>query len=275
MATYVKGHEPTSTDYNNALAYAEDVMNKEVCLSNPDMYEWHPSSVTRYPCPQGLTCETGVCKFKESECRSMSRLPYYDCVRKKVSCDTHPSGECEICDYEITSGKNITGPYTPDDVPDGCYAGDSITLTNMPHPTPHTTPSQSLSGFCDNNDQCQVGYSCVLAEPDEVFEMAGEPCETSEDCGGGRSVCSSEGHCVADTQHEGRCVMTCETSEDCAGWTPPPSADKIRVMPLYMVGVSFQPLRTPSLNCVPRNQTLMSHTRLKCTRNRKMDPKRL
>jgi len=219
MATYVKGHEPTSTDYNNALAYAEDVMNKEACLSNPDMYEWHPSPVTRYPCPQGLTCETGVCKFKESACRSQSQLPYYDCVRKKVSCDTHPSGECEICDYEITLGKNIRGPYTADNVPDGCYAGDTITSSNVPHPAPHTTPSLSLSGFCDNNDQCQGGYSCVLSEPDKVFEMAGQPCETSGDCGG-RAVCSGEGHCVADTQYEGTCVMTCETSEDCVGVDP-------------------------------------------------------
>lgn len=214
MSTYVNGHAPTSTDYRNATSYANDVMEKEACLSRPDLYEWHASKVTRYPCPQGLSCETGVCKFKESACRSMSEVPYHDCVRKSVSCDTHPSGFCDICDYDISLGHNITGPYTTD-APDGCYAGDSIRADDIPHPQPHTTTVQTVSGFCDHDDQCLTGSSCVMAEPDDVFSQMGRACSVKEDCGGGRSVCSNEGYCVADVSYEGSCVVACSTSADC------------------------------------------------------------
>ena len=214
MSTYVVGHGPTSTDYSNASAYADDVLSKEACLSRPDLYDWHASKVTPYPCPQGLTCETGVCKFKQSTCRSMSELPYHDCVRRSVSCDTNPSGVCEICDYDISVGHNIVGPHT-NDAPDGCYAGDSIRSEEIPHPHPYTTNVQSTSGFCEHDDQCIAGSSCVMAQPEDVFSTMGMKCEGNEDCGGGRSVCSAQGYCVADVVYEGSCVVACSTSADC------------------------------------------------------------
>lgn len=216
------GHGPTSTDYTYATWYAQDVMDKEECLAHPDKYDWISSSVVRYPCPEGLECETGVCKFKEDACKSMSELPYYDCVRRKVSCNTHPSGECEICDYSISLGRNITGPYIPESEspPDGCYAGDSKYPEELPHPFPHTSPPLSLDGFCENNEQCVAGSTCVLAEPEEAIEASGQPCTSAEDCGGGRSVCSTAGYCVSDTVYEGNCVYKCETTEDCLHLDP-------------------------------------------------------
>lgn len=213
MSTYEPGHGPTSTDYAYATQYANDVMNKAACLAQPDKYTWVPSSVTRYPCPEGVECESGVCKFQEDACRERSELPYYDCVRRPVSCDTHPSGVCEICDYSISLGRKITGPYTTGDVPDGCTAGDPKYTSDVQYPTPLTTPVLSLSGFCDHDDQCTPGSSCVMPEPDEVLEHWGMACTTADECGG-RSVCAS-GHCVSDTAYEGMCVVQCTTSDDC------------------------------------------------------------
>lgn len=213
MTKYIEGHSPTLIDYRNAYAYAEDVMKREACESNPD-YTWVEGSVTSYPCP-GLRCETGTCKFKDRDaCLSMRETPYFDCRRKKVSCDTHPSGECEICEYGIKVGRKIVGPYT-DDAPEGCDAGDYRYRDEVAHPVPHTTPPDSLSGFCDHDDQCREGYACVQAEPDAVLDKMGEPCESADDCGGGRSVCSDSGFCVADTFYEGRCVAPCTSDDQC------------------------------------------------------------
>ena len=214
MSTYEPGHAPTSTDYTYATQYANDVMEKAACLAQPEKYDWIPST-TRYPCPEGLACESGVCKFKQAACRERSTLPYYDCVRRTVACDTHPSGECEICDYSISNGHTIHGPYT--EAPEGCSAGDYKYSREPEHPKPYTTPGLSLSGFCTHDDQCVLG-SCVQPEPEAVLDHWGEACTSREDCGG-RSVCAS-GHCVSDTTYEGTCAVTCTSSADCSGVGP-------------------------------------------------------
>lgn len=215
MTTYLDGHAPTTSDYMNAIRYAADVMNKEACLSDPDVYEWVPASTSRYPCP-GVECDPGVCRFKQQACNALGDMPFYDCRRQKVSCDTDPSGECEVCEYGIRSGHKIIGPWVDGDAPEGCYPGDAKYAEDVPHPTPYLTAAASMSGFCDNNDQCGDGYTCVLSEPDEVFDQAGKPCTQASDCGGGRSVCSDGGYCVSDVYYEGQCVMTCTSAEECA-----------------------------------------------------------
>ena len=214
MSTYDPGHGPTSTDYTYATQYAEDVMKKAACLAQPYKYEWVPSSTTRYPCPEGLVCESGVCKFRKHACEQASELPYYDCVRRPVSCTTHPSGVCEVCDYSISLGRQTSGPYTTGDVPEGCTAGDAKYVADVEYPTPYTTPVLSRSGFCDNDQQCGAGSSCVMPEPDEVMDHWGMACTSTDDCGGGRSVCAN-GHCVSDTMYEGQCVVECTSSSDC------------------------------------------------------------
>lgn len=219
MSSYVSGHAPTSTDYDNAVKYAADVMSREACESDPDNYEWVPSRVTTYPCVNGTECSTGVCKFTRDACLDRSEKPYYDCVTRTVDCDTHPSGKCEICDYSISLGHKISGPHIPEEegAPPGCYAGDFKFRSPPAHPVPFTTPGLSPSGFCESDAQCAVGSACVLPDPDEVFEKQGVPCETSEDCGGGRSVCSAaSGVCVADVMYEGLCVTPCSSDPDCA-----------------------------------------------------------
>ena len=217
MSTYEQGHGPTPTDYTYASQYAEDVMEKQACLAQPDKYTWIPSATTRYPCPEGLECESGVCKFKQDACKQLSSLPYYDCERRTVECDTHPSGQCQVCDYSISLGRKIHGPFS-DDAPSGCDAGDYKYSQQPEHPTPYTTPGLSLSGFCNHDEQCAQGV-CVGPEPDEVVERWGAACTTAQDCGGGRSVCA-QGHCVSDTSYEGMCVVPCTASTDCAHLDP-------------------------------------------------------
>jgi len=213
--TYIDGHAPTENDYLDAVKYADDVMNKEACMSDPDMYEWVPAAISRYPCP-GLDCEPGVCRFKKQTCKSLSELPFYECKRQKVSCDTDPSGTCEVCEYGIKSGRRIIGPFVDGGAPPGCYPGDQKYAEDVAHPTPSLTPATSTSGFCDHDDQCRSGFTCAGIEPDEVYEKAGQACTQTSDCGGGRSVCSEQGYCVADTYYEGQCVATCISSEECA-----------------------------------------------------------
>jgi hypothetical protein len=158
MTGFVVG--PTATDYMNASMYASDIIKKEVCESRPDLYEWVPSNITRYPCPEGLTCTPGVCKFKEDACKSRSELPFYDCVRRTVACDTTPSGLCEICDYSIEKGHKIVGPYIDpsESAPDGCWAGDE----KMQHYTPYPHPLEApLEANCSSSEECNEGAACV------------------------------------------------------------------------------------------------------------------
>jgi hypothetical protein len=175
---------PTLTDFMNAAMYANDVITKEACEARPDIYTWVPSMTTRYPCPEGLTCSTGECKFKEEACRTMSTLPYHDCVRRTVPCDTHPTGLCNICDYRITAGRNIAGPYIDKslgDVPEGCWAGDEKYEAYEPYPVPLLAPE--MPDECTSDDQCLDGAVCVVGDQNLAnFGTCVVPCGTLEDC---------------------------------------------------------------------------------------------
>ena len=173
---------PTGTDFMNASLYASDVINKEACESRPDLYTWVPSKITRYPCPEGLTCNTGVCKFKQDACEAEGELPFYDCVKRTVTCDTHPSGLCEICDYKIQKGHTIVGPYIPaeESAPNGCWAGDEKYKLNLPYPHPLEAP---LDAFCGSTEECGEGAVCVT-DPEDVAAVGKcvVPCTGAGDC---------------------------------------------------------------------------------------------
>lgn len=210
ILTYLTGFEvgPTTTDYINATMYASDVTNKEVCESRPDLYTWVPSTITRYPCPEGLTCSTGVCKFREDACREMSELPYYDCVRKEVPCNTTPSGVCKICDYSIRTGHNIVGPFIDGNgAPDGCWAGDEIYESYIPYPVPIYAPRNNVDDdICTSDASCMDGATCVLDEDDAHLGACVVPCTTITDCASfnDAAVCGSAVH---GASLDGRCFV--------------------------------------------------------------------
>lgn len=204
---------PTSTDFTNAAMYATDVINKEVCESRPDIYTWEPSNITRYPCPEGLECSTGTCKFTEDACKSQSEMPFHDCVRKTVTCDTTPTGLCEICDYSIKKGRNIVGPYTDDSAPEGCWAGDVKYEQYVPYPVPLEAPlaldetSGNDAAPCDNDAMCQNGSVCVVDEEDvAAWGRCVVPCTAYTDCTpfDTKATCGTSEH---GTALDGRCFV--------------------------------------------------------------------
>jgi hypothetical protein len=170
---------PTQTDISNAIAYANDRIYKEFAEANPDKYTWYPDITTRYPCPEGVECESGKVKFTKKGCLDQSFYPFYDCKRRSVPCNTTDSKKCEICDYTI-SGKNHTahGPYRvdPDSVPNFCEPGDSIypedsTKSNIlcqgdtVDPEPYLMDGKVVE--CTTDDECRilgVGGVCGITE---------------------------------------------------------------------------------------------------------------
>lgn len=182
---YISGFSvgPTATDFAYASMYASDVIAKELCESRPDTYTWVPSTVTRYPCPEGLSCSTGTCKFKKEACVAMSELPYYDCTRRQVACNTTPSGVCEICDYSISAGHTVHGPFIRDSgAPSTCYAGDEKYAAMEPYPLPLEAPLPERTD-CDSDSDCQQNARCGVDENDLVaFGRCLVPCTTPGDC---------------------------------------------------------------------------------------------
>jgi hypothetical protein len=111
---YEYDHGPTNIDIMNSIKYATYQLNKQVCESDPTNYEWVPDPVPGYHCPEGLTCESGYCRFTKKGCEDYSEMPVFDCKRKKVSCskDLDASGICEVCEYDIDENliQNTPGP---------------------------------------------------------------------------------------------------------------------------------------------------------------------
>lgn len=118
---------PTSQDLKNAIMYATNNAYRQICETNSDTMEWVPDNITGFPCPEGLTCNSGVCKFNEAGCLKNSYNPYFDCVRKQVSCNIENSGEiCNVCNFDISDSTFIT-PLSPlsENAPIGCFPGDA------------------------------------------------------------------------------------------------------------------------------------------------------
>ena len=198
---------PTDTDNLYALQYAEDKIAKHVCEAHPEQYTWIPSQTTSYPCPAGLICEPGVCKFTKEGCLDAGEFPYYDCERETVDCDLTPSGKCEVCKYSISKGHNITGPYISSDeyVREadriGCYAGDRRYAVE-PEPLP-------------------APYLLDVVAGDGTVNKQAETCEVDADCSQG--VCGGE---EADVSRYHLCYTPNEEPEFkpvmCRGQNPDP-----------------------------------------------------
>lgn len=171
---------PTNVDDDNAIQYAFDVVNKEFCLSRPDLYTWIPDATTSYPCPEGLSCESGTCKFKENACISASTLPYYDCQRKTVPCNV--SDTCDVCDYAIVPTHKIVGPYTTTPLPSGCYPGDYRTPEsgNLCQPPAVEHPVYTI----DRRDTGPTPVTCTSDVDCFVYGAGG--------------MCGAQGVCVND-----------------------------------------------------------------------------
>ncbi|MCH9716856.1 MAG: hypothetical protein K0U52_07190 [Gammaproteobacteria bacterium] len=167
---------PTQTDLANAFAYARDKLSKELCQSN-DAYTWNPQLTTQYPCPEGLTCESGTCKFSQQGCESHSFYPYYDCTRNSVDCNVNADGSCDVCHYVIENDQSTTdGPFSPDlSMPPGCHPGDEIYQDNpgpgylcqgqIHDPDPYKVDGQKIA--CTSDVDCQLkgaGGSCGVTK---------------------------------------------------------------------------------------------------------------
>jgi hypothetical protein len=116
---YKYDHGPTDIDIMNALKYASYQINKQVCDSDTTKYEWVPDPVPGYHCPEGLTCDSGYCRFTKQGCEDYSEMPIFDCERKTVPCSTDldPSGTCEVCVYDIDESFLNPTPHAINNTP--------------------------------------------------------------------------------------------------------------------------------------------------------------
>lgn len=127
---------PTTRDISNATTYASNKVMKEVCDSDPDNWTWMPDSIAGYPCPDGLTCDSGMCLFNKPGCLALSRADVYDCTRHAVDCNIGGVNRtCDVCTYEI-DGRHIYTPQIPSHEPHNsyCYPGD-LKEPTMKQPT--------------------------------------------------------------------------------------------------------------------------------------------
>ena len=127
---------PTPTDNQSALMYAQMKLKREVCEGHADRgWAWLPDPVAGYPCPAGLTCESGTCTFTPDGCRAASQTDRYDCVRQAQPCVIDGKKQtCNVCVYDITSETQFKVPQVPPDqqAPGRCYPGNA----KMPAPIP-------------------------------------------------------------------------------------------------------------------------------------------
>lgn len=198
MADYLV--PPTAVDYNNAMLYAQHKRNKAICLAHPDLYTWVPDKVVSYPCPTGLTCESGTCVFTETGCRAASTLDYFDCKRKVVDCEipTRPDGKCEVCEFAI-NGYNFTPPVVPDGTlaPSTCGPGDVKYLQTTKSSNEDGTPIDASKLWCKG----------MTYDP-EPYLIDGQPvsCTSDVDCG----LTGAGGQCmlIPERKATNKCVDT-------------------------------------------------------------------
>ncbi len=177
---------PTSQDITNAYSYAYNKIAKEICEApeNKGLYKWVDNKIVPFPCPFGLNCVSGMCKYTEEGCKAASSgNPMFECKRKTVPCFLDgQDGQCEVCDYHIQDTK-VYGPYLPEEydavvrqIP-GCAPGDQKYLTTD---DPVADAASEQEDPTDNY-QCQG----MLFDP-EPYKLNGSTitCETSDDCAG-------------------------------------------------------------------------------------------
>lgn len=236
---------PTSTDYVHAMMYAADTVAREVCESNPDIYTWVSSTTTRYPCPEGLACNAGECKFKKDACLARSQLPYHDCARRAVPCDTSPSGLCEVCDYSIEAGHTIIGPFTNATTPVGCVAGDDVYVDQDPYPTAMEAYRDGHTE-CETTADCADGATCGIDVNDLVtYGRCTVPCSTAAECErfNSTAICGT----VTDEKSlDGRCFIPRATPVPLSTCPPttydPPPYSVLQYADAEMTSVKYAPV---------------------------------
>ena len=191
---YIVG--PTDADYRNAFWYANYKVAKEICESKPDVWEWVEDNIAGFPCPAGLDCVSGMCKYTENGCRAASKSDVYDCERTTVPCQV--DGEtrtCDVCIFDINTdfpfGKTklpkIPPPTNEEDVyTKDCWPGYSknptpwregdttpestcsgLTYTKHPRPYVLTTADGDVMQSCSADNQCNPPFGkgvCITKE---------------------------------------------------------------------------------------------------------------
>lgn len=204
---------PTQVDFDNAYMYAQNKVMKEVCdlPKFKGIFEWKEDPIVPYPCPFGLTCNSGKCVFTEKGCMSYSSMPFFECKRRPVECylpgsKTGPDGKCYICDYQINDSKVTDGPVVPDEEVHklGCSPGDQKYL-RMTDPTIDDA-DKTIAYRCQGLTFDPEPYPMRMLTPVKGHSNCSDACKAYK--------LNDEPNCVGDAEHpdpdkDGNCTCTC------------------------------------------------------------------
>ncbi len=161
--TYVQpDHAPTIVDYMNALKYASNKIQKEICDENPDKYIWNEKLQTAYFCPDNLQCLQGKAAFTQKGCMNESTLNYEDCVRDKNG----------LCDYK-------SDKWNPPKGIDGGVVGKKKILEGKCSKNATKTCKKDLD--CGDDGHCVIDFKPYLEWYDKDVKIGshtyqGEKC---------------------------------------------------------------------------------------------------
>ena len=197
---------PTPTDNQSAMMYAQMKLNREVCEGGAARgWSWVSDPVAGYPCPSGLTCESGTCVFTPDGCRAASQTDRYDCVREAVPCVIDGKKQtCNVCVYDIVNTGVLITPQIPleQNANARCYPGNP----KMPAPIP-------LEGSPEEADFKEPLCMGQRATPHPTpYWSAGKTvaCASDADCAktsSGSGVCiTHEAYPLADRAFVGKCT---------------------------------------------------------------------
>lgn len=212
---------PTAVDEENAARYADNKSAKRVCElpQFKGIFEWKEDPVVPYPCPAGLTCNSGKCVFTEQGCRDTSSMPFYDCARREVSCylprEKPGANTCSICEFQIDGGKVVTGPTLayakPGDLQThGCAPGD-LKYLRRTNPEDDVDPETDTSNYmCQGAAFDPDAYKMRTSVPRGTFGTCQAACAANMvNYGPGCAVSADK----PDADASGNC--TCDCSVGC------------------------------------------------------------
>ena len=220
---------PTQVDMDNSYTYAINKVMKEVCElpQFKGIYEWKEDPIVPYPCPFGLTCNSGTCVYTGDGCTAAANLSFFDCKRREVECylphSSTDNGKCYICDFQIEDERLKQGPDVAENefgtFTTFCAPGDKKYLRKT-NPEDDTDPENDTStyvcqGATFNPDpyrmrtQTEMGESKSCADACKAYLWNGEPnCEVEE----GYPDPGADGNCRCT------CSVACENDDDCTGY---------------------------------------------------------
>jgi len=132
---------------------------------------------------------------------------------------------CEICDYTISKGHNIVGPFTEASAPPQCYAGDEKETAYFEFPSALNAPSDE----CTSDEMCDTGAVCVMDEDSAHFGQCVVPCTTSEDC----ESFNVSALCGTDGDLKGLCYVPNPKVSDAIACKPTIPDPDPYVVPMY------------------------------------------